>query len=168
MIKLSSVVFIATALVGCKAKVTKVDDKAVDKVVDKVVDKAVGDKADEPKHAAGGGAEAAEAQLALNNLGKHAKQFFVENAGFPKGKVGPTPATPCCPQACPQAPEAWSDPVWKQLDFVIAEPTHFQYSYDSDGTAFTATAVGGEDCAMTITLTGSNEAGNPKVTLTGP
>ena len=179
MIKLSMVLCIAcVAIAGCKAKVTKVDDKALDKALDQAMaaaDKA--DKADKPEPkpvgaAGGGGAGGAEAQLALHNLEKRAKMAFVEKAEFPKGKVGPTPSAACCPTTCAPSPAAWSDPVWKELDFTIDEPTHFQYSYDSDGKTFTATAVGDTDCDgqnATFTLTGKlDAAGNPTVDLQKP
>ena len=176
MIKLSTVLCIAcVAIAGCKAKVTKVDDKAIDKAIDQAMDQAMAtaDKADkaakpEPKHA--GGAGGSEAQLALHNLEKRAKMAFVEKAEYPKGKVGPSPSVACCEKGCGPSPAAWSDSVWKELEFTIDEPTHFQYSYESDGKTFTATAVGGSDCAapMTLTLTGTTEAGNPTTTITGP
>jgi len=111
-----------------------------------------------------------EAQLQLNKIGKSAKVAFVSDAAFPKGKAAMLPAKPCCPDKCP--PAAWaSDPVWKALDFQIDEPNLFQYTYESDGQTFTATAVGDLDCdgtAITYTLTGKVTNGNPEVTLTEP
>jgi hypothetical protein len=138
-------------------------DKAKDKPADKPEDKGTS----EPMAAKG---KMTEAQLQLNKIGKSAKVAFVSDAAFPKGKAAMLPAKPCCPDKCP--PAAWaSDPVWKALDFQIDEPNLFQYTYESDGQTFTATAVGDLDCdgvAITYTLAGKVTNGNPEVNLTEP
>ncbi|MDQ3341757.1 MAG: hypothetical protein M4D80_41950 [Myxococcota bacterium] len=101
-----------------------------------------------------------EAKLQLTSLGNRAKAVFVEKAEFPKGKVGPTPATPCCGEQikqCIPTDATWSDPVWQALGFTVEGAFHFQYSYESDGKTFTATATGDIGCAgkpTTTTLTG--------------
>ncbi|MBA3392649.1 MAG: hypothetical protein H0T89_08400 [Deltaproteobacteria bacterium] len=111
-----------------------------------------------------------EAKLQLNRIGKAAKVAFIEKAAYPAGKVGPTPATPCCQQPGKQcAPVAadWAVPVWQALELQIDEPFRFQYSYESDGKTFTATAVGDLACdgnLTTHTATGTVTAdGNPQV-----
>lgn len=122
---------------------------------------------------------ATEAVLQLNRLGKNAKVVFVETGAFPKGKVGPSPANECCygnpgtdtHGKCPVDAAVWKDPIWQALEFEIAEPSVYRYSYESDGKTFTATAVGDADCDMklvTYTLAGSSEDGNPKVELSEP
>jgi hypothetical protein len=116
-----------------------------------------------------------EAKLMLNKIGKSAKVYYVTNAGFPKGKVGLTPATECCAASdkhtCVNDAKTWTDPMWTALDFQIDEPSNYRYSYESDGQTFTALAVGDLDCdteMATFTLTGSAEGGNPKVDLKEP
>ena len=115
-----------------------------------------------------------EAKLMLNKLGKSAKMAFVENGAFPKGKVGLTPAGECCASGqgkCAVDAAAWNDPVWQALDFSMDEPGYYRYSYESDGTTFTATAVGDLDCdteMATFTAKGSVENGNPEVTIIEP
>jgi hypothetical protein len=66
-----------------------------------------------------------------------------------------------------------SNPVWRELDFQISEPTLFQYSYrgSADGQSFVAKAIGDLDCDgvfITYELTGSVTNGTPSVTLTEP
>jgi hypothetical protein len=119
--------------------------------------------------------KSSEATTMLNRLGRHAKMAYGETTEFPKGKVGPTPAGTCCGQPnakCPTSPADWNDPVWQELEFSIDEPTIYQFSYESDGRSFTATATGDADCdgeLATYTLTGTIDAsGNPAVTLTKP
>ncbi len=114
--------------------------------------------------------KSAEAKLQLNRIGKAAKVAFIEKAAYPVGKIGPTPATACCQQPGKQcAPVAadWADPVWQALELQIDVPFRFQYSYESDGKTFTATAVGDLACdgrLTTHTATGTVTAdGNPQV-----
>ena len=107
-----------------------------------------------------------EAKLQLDKLGKAAsataleKGAGAENRGFPVGKVGPTPAAPCCSQPsrqCTPTATMWTDPTWQALGFTVEGAFHFQYTYESDGKTFTATAVGDVTCSgtpVTTTLTG--------------
>ncbi len=99
--------------------------------------------------------KATEAKLQLHKLGKLLKSAFVETSAFPVGKVGPTPAEPCCKgenHKCAANAEQWlTNPVWASLDFEMSDPSLFQYSYDSvDGKTATATAVGDLDCDGTM------------------
>lgn len=113
-----------------------------------------------------------EAQRRLTVLAKNAKAFYAANTQYPMGKAALTPSAPCCGQPDNRcAPADWSAPVWKALDFETAGPTQFQYSYTSDGDTFTAIAVGDLDCdgvAITYTLSGTADHGNPVTTLTEP
>ena len=102
--------------------------------------------------------------MQLSKLGKNANVAFVTNAEFPKGKVGPTPAQPCCSEQikqCIPTETMWSDPVWQALDFTVDGPFNFQYMYESDGKTFTATAIGDVGCKgdpLTTTITGKVSA----------
>jgi hypothetical protein len=112
-----------------------------------------------------------EAKLQLSKIGRNAKVAFVANNEFPKGKVGPTPAAPCCGEQikqCIPTDTMWADPVWQSLEFVVDGPFNFQYSYESDGKTFTATATGDVGCQgkpTTTTITGKiNDKGEPEIT----
>jgi hypothetical protein len=119
-----------------------------------------------------------EAELELDKIGKNAKRVFADTSAFPKGKVGLSPANECCfgnsgvsGGKCPVDAKVWQDPVWQALDFEISEPSTYRYSYDSDGTTFTALAVGDADCdknLATFTLTGKIDNGNATVDLQKP
>jgi hypothetical protein len=101
-----------------------------------------------------------EAKLQLSKIGKLAAAAFAQNAEFPKGKVGPTPTTACCGEQikqCVPTDTTWADPVWKALDFAVEGAFHYQYTYESDGKTFTATATGDVACTgkpTTTTITG--------------
>lgn len=150
------------ALVGC--------GKKSEKDLEKEVDKALAGLDKEVKQGFKEAAAAGEAQLQLDRIGKKAKVSAVEQAQFPVGKVGPTPAKDCCASGGSCAPDAaaWADPAWKALEFSIEEPHAFQYSYESDGKTFTAKAIGCGDHAGTWTASGHMEAGNPTFEITGP
>ncbi len=112
-----------------------------------------------------------EARVNLKMIGASAKSAFADQAAFPAGKVGPSPATPCCQQpgqTCAPNPADFADPVWQALHVQLDEPSRFQYSYESDGKTFTATAVGDLACDGTLTtetVTGSvGSDGSPQVT----
>lgn len=117
-----------------------------------------------------------EAPLQLNKLKKALEQIYVEDSGFPPGKVGPTPAKPCCGSTpdnkCAPDRAAWEDPMWKRLDFLMYEPHTYRYSYEStEPTSFVVKAVGDLDCdgnEATWTLTGSTDAGLPVITIQPP
>ena len=112
-----------------------------------------------------------EGKVALKGIGRIASEELVDKGAFPTGKVGPTPATPCCQQPDQQcAPNAadWSDPIWQALFVEQDRPFRFQYSYESDGKTFTATAVADLACdgnVTTHTVTGAIDAsGQPTIT----
>lgn len=118
-----------------------------------------------------------ESALQLNKLGKSAKRAYSEDSKFPAGSAPLTPPQPCCGQPnnhCAAVPQLYAaDPVWKQLDFEIDEPTLFQYSYTagSDGQSFVARAIGDLDCDgtfITYELRGSAINGTPSLTLIEP
>ena len=119
-------------------------------------------------------AKASEATLLLGKIGNRAKAHFRETAQFPKGNAVTLPATPCCSQPdhkCAVSTAWGTDPVWKELDITVDEPTRFQYSYQSDGQTFTATAVGDFDCdgnPKTFTMNGSSSNGSARAELVDP
>jgi hypothetical protein len=135
-----------------------------------------------------------EAEANLNRIGKNAKRAFNELGQFPVGKAALLPANAlqefgnnCCGgrggtiampgpnvnNKCSVDPAAFAnDPVWKQLEVAIDEPSQYQYDYESDGKTFTARAIGDVDCdtvSATWELRGSvSAAGNPVVELVKP
>src|SRR5204863_3396499 len=55
-----------------------------------------------------------EAKIQLSHIGKSAKAYAETTGAFMKGKVGPTPATPCCSEQskqCVADDKTWADPV---------------------------------------------------------
>lgn len=68
--------------------------------------------------------------------------------------AGPSPVGNCCSvpgDMCVPIPEVWDQDPWRNLDFQIADPHYFVYSYESDetggrGSIFTARANGDLDC----------------------
>jgi type II secretory pathway pseudopilin PulG len=111
-----------------------------------------------------------ESSEQLNRLAKNLKVLYMQNGKLPAGHVGLTPPKSCCPSKCVD-PDAWSDPVWQQLDFALTEPHLFQYSYDSDGTTATVRAVTDLDCdgvSITYTLDASPANGHLATAITEP
>lgn len=114
-----------------------------------------------------------EAKLQLDKIGKHAKRVFGETGKFPVGSAPLTPATDCCAGSggrCQPDPQAWTAGPWPALEFSMDDPHRYRYSYEStDGTTFTATAVGDLDCngkSQTVTLKGSiGSDHDPKIEL---
>jgi hypothetical protein len=108
--------------------------------------------------------KATEAKVQLQKLELFARNSFAMNGALPAGTVGPTPTTPCCQQPgqrCAPNVADWNG-LWQTLEFALSDPFQFQYSYQSDGSTFTATAVGDLDCSgtpVTFTLTGTIEGG---------
>jgi hypothetical protein len=106
-----------------------------------------------------------EAELQLDKMGKKNKIYFIKNGAFPIGQTQALPPWPClCPDGCGVVPaQAWAaDPLWSALGFVMDQPTHVRYSYESvDGTTFRATAVS-DNCngvRSTYVLEGSSTYG---------
>ena len=69
---------------------------------------------------------------------------------FPNTKAWTPPQGQCCTetgQKCgpPAHITDWTDPTWQALSFSIRDPHYYSYQYDSDGTQFTARAVGDLD-----------------------
>jgi hypothetical protein len=117
----------------------------------------------------------AEQDLNLSAIQKGARAHFLEQATFPIGTAGPTPATGCCAspnQKCAPDAAAWTGEVWQALLFEIDEPHHIHYAYDSrDGQTYTARAIADLDCdgvTMEYVLRGWVEHGAPKFELTQP
>ena len=120
-------------------------------------------------------AKKTEVSVTLNVLAKNLKTTYIENAAFPVGDGALLPAKPCCGQPnnkCAPEPQAWqADPLWKQLDFSISEPTMYQYRYHSDGKTATVEAIGDLDCdgqAATYSLEATATNGNPRSVIVEP
>jgi prepilin-type N-terminal cleavage/methylation domain-containing protein len=127
-------------------------------------------------------AKKTEASLQLDKIGKNAKRQFAETGAYATGTAATLPTRPggpggCCggtlSNHCAANPAAFnSDPVWRQVDFQIDEPSLFYYDYNgASPIAFTAKATGDLDCdgvEIVYTLTGTATNGNPAVTLTEP
>lgn len=118
-----------------------------------------------------------EAELNLDALQKSLKVVYIETAAFPVGSAPLTPSTPCCEHKpdykCPAATAEWIDsPIWSALDFEVAEPGYYRYSYEStDGKVAVVKAVGDLDCDMTtaeFVLRCEAPDGNPSCTVTKP
>jgi hypothetical protein len=118
----------------------------------------------------------AEAEIQLERIEKAAYQHFVINTRFPEGRAGPTPSMPCCDSArsdrrCAPDPSAWTDPVWRELEFAVEEPHFFQYTYEGTGETFTAKAIGDLDCdgvPVEYVLEAFLDQGVPEFALTKP
>jgi hypothetical protein len=108
--------------------------------------------------------KSAEAHIKLKSLALMAKNRVLDTGALPAGSAGPTPSQPCCSSAdkkCAADAADWKQPVWEQLDFYSDAPGYFQYSYQSDGTSFTASATGDPLCdgrPLTLTITGKIDA----------
>ncbi len=120
-----------------------------------------------------GEVQAAEAKIYLHRLSNNLKSSFNQNSAFPVGKVGPSPAQPCCKNAggtCAVSADWGKDPVWVSVDFDPFDPHRFQYTYQSDGKTVVATAIGDLDCdGTTITYKlemGVGNAGEPTAVFT--
>lgn len=80
----------------------------------------------------------------------------IDGIGLPlmfPASVGPTPTDPCCTLPggqCLTDPVEWDHGTWIALDFSIADPHWFNYSYlaagEGVGAQFTARANGDLDC----------------------
>jgi prepilin-type N-terminal cleavage/methylation domain-containing protein len=119
-----------------------------------------------------------EASLQLNKIGRSAKRVYSENAAYVVGNAAQLPQHPgagCCGgpnNHCPALPMSFAaDPIWRQLDFQIDEPSLFYYDYSGALTTFSAMATGDLDCdtiEIVYTLNGTAANGNPAVSLTEP
>jgi hypothetical protein len=116
-----------------------------------------------------------EAELQLDRIGTLAqKYFYSHDNAFPAIKLGPTPATPCCElpdRRCEPSLADWTGNGWEQLHFaMIDNKFHFQYSFESDGKTFTATATADLDCdpvggVTTYTMKGTVVHGEPTYSI---
>jgi hypothetical protein len=132
------------------------------------------DKDGGPGGGAGGGyvraGKVTEARLMLSKLEKTLKVAAAMDNKLPEGTAPLTPSKACCSfpdQVCPPDLAAWQGGLWAALEFQIDQPHRFQYDMTSDGTAFTARAVGDLNCKgdnVTLTLRGKFDATTAEVT----
>ena len=90
-----------------------------------------------------------EAVVALERIAAAATAHAAKHGKFPLGTGIPAASKGCCGQdrnKCQPEPAAWQTAPWIELGFAINESNLFQYTYESDGTAFKATAIGDLDC----------------------
>lgn len=102
-------------------------------------------------------AKTAEAEDRLSQIARSAELYYGQERAGAQGEVLPPQfpeSTPITPQRscaeypegrCPPDPTAWSHPTWQALNFSMSEPHYFQYRFVSNGTAFTARALGDLD-----------------------
>lgn len=98
---------------------------------------------------------AIEARVNLDLLRMRAEQFHVEMGRYPEAL---TPVTAPAPGSCCGKPRGkcepdralWQQEPWQSLRFSVDDPHHYAYSYQSDGTGFTARAYGDLDCDGTF------------------
>jgi type II secretory pathway pseudopilin PulG len=109
-------------------------------------------------------AKNSEATLNLFRIQSRAEQYKLEMGQYPlapEAVVAPALGT-CCNRGsmgkCPPDPSLWEGPPWDALRFSVDDPHYFYYSYQSDGTGFTARAYGDLDCDGTMsTFTVTND-----------
>jgi len=136
--------------------------------------------------------KSSEASLNLNKIGKNLKTEFQTSSSFVTTNStalypSNTPVAPgknCCggggggqkDKCKPNVGEFTGDTAWKEIEFQVAEPSQYQYTYVGGATDASAQAVGDLDCdgnSSTWTLTmapivaGGSYAG-ASATLTPP
>jgi hypothetical protein len=89
----------------------------------------------------------AEAHEQVSRLCQSVGSYFDQSHRLPD-PAPLTPAVPCSTYAdgrCPPAPGEWGTPAWQALGFSMTEPHYYQYELLTDGTSFTAHALGDLD-----------------------
>jgi prepilin-type N-terminal cleavage/methylation domain-containing protein len=91
-----------------------------------------------------------EAHLAVDKMTKNVRVFHLTHKRFPVNSnmlpaisacVNPTGKTPATPKT-----DWFLDPGWKELEFFIDEPGHFQYDWQVVAPIGTARAIGDLNC----------------------
>lgn len=102
-------------------------------------------------------AKTAEAEDRISEMARSAALYYgQERVSAQGGSLPPqfpesTPLTPqsTCAQnpdgRCQPDPAAWNHPTWQALNFSMDAPHYFRYQFESNGTAFTARALGDLD-----------------------
>jgi type IV pilus assembly protein PilA len=107
--------------------------------------------------------KSSEASLNLNKIGKNLKTEFQTTSSFIIGSAALLPVAPggatganCCGgtgggttvnnKCTPAAGAFQADTVWADLEFQMAEPSQYQYSYSGAATTALAYAIGDLDC----------------------
>jgi type IV pilus assembly protein PilA len=131
--------------------------------------------------------KASEGSIQMNRLGKSAKNYYVENAGYPgvAGAVNPGALATTCTQTARVVgginvgAKQWGAGDWvvtagnafELLEFRMEENFRFVYQYAPGATTadFTGTAVADLDCDgagnTTVTAAGSSPGGQPAVNI---
>jgi len=134
-------------------------------------------------------AKTGEAALNLNKIGKNLKADFHRDSTFPLGNAPLAPSNPnsgspgknCCygngggtKDKCPPSPAQFTtNSVWNEVEFVIAEPSQYQYSYIGGAKTATAYAIGDLDCdgasaTWTLTVAETLNGESPGAALSAP
>lgn len=91
--------------------------------------------------------ESPEARMQLERMATAVKAYHADHDRFPSQAAALTPDVSCCAQPGGRCDSVdWSDGAWREIRFRIYGTTRFRYSYASDGSYFTATAIGDPRC----------------------
>jgi type IV pilus assembly protein PilA len=109
--------------------------------------------------------KSSEASLNLNKIGKNEKTKFQAESTFTVGTAGVTPArgpkgTGCCggtggaaagevTNKCVPNVAGFTTGTWAEVEFQVAEPSQYVYSFDGSSLSATAFAIGDLDCNST-------------------
>jgi hypothetical protein len=111
-----------------------------------------------------------EAVFELEAIGELLSKTYARDHKFPVGRVGPTPARSCCGKTgyCALDASDWDTGLWHDVGYKPKLPPLYQFSYESDGSSMSITAVGDMDCDKTLVtykIEGSIEKGVPVLKL---
>ena len=118
----------------------------------------------------------AEADIALNRIGKSGKSFYVERSAYPTTAAGPLPDADSCNDAGKMF--TVNAAIWTggfaDLEFVMEEPHRFDYQFvpGANDQTYSVIAHADLDCdaasgggASTVTLSANTVGGQPAYTL---
>jgi prepilin-type N-terminal cleavage/methylation domain-containing protein len=118
----------------------------------------------------------AEADIALNRIGKSGKSYYVERSAYPTTAAGPLPDADSCNDAGKMF--AVNAAIWTggfaDLEFVMEEPHRFDYQFTpgANDQTYQVVAHADLDCdsasgggASAVTLTANTVGGQPAYTI---
>lgn len=94
------------------------------------------------------GEERPEAVFEIEAIAKKLEAIYARDHKFPVGSVGPTPAGSCCGKTgyCALDEADWNTGLWQAIGYKPTLPPLYQFTYMSDGSLMSITAVGDMDC----------------------
>lgn len=105
-----------------------------------------------------------EADRHVQQIAQAAERIAASESGVFPASAPPTPTRSACegdkPVALPVDEADWAQPTWQKLGFKPRRPSRFRYSFESNGRAFTARAVGDLNCdgkSVTFERTGYSQ-----------